>query len=452
MNFMHRFYRAPSRLLGAIALAGTVLAAGCSGLLDVQDPDVLNPGDLASPSAAIAARNGAILRLTTATTGQNSDNIFMIGGLLADEWRSGDTFEQRNTTDQRTVVAENTFLDELLRDLMRVRLQADTAIALTRRFEATNTTSIAQMFALKAYAAVLLGEHFCNGIPFSRLDGTVIVGGAPVSVDSAFGIAMAEADSALAVAPAANDRWARLARLVKARALLNRGQFAAAATAIGGASTATGVPQSYSFSTYHSSVTESNAIWSLNTSAKRYVVSPAEGTNGLPFRGAADPRLPTNTTGGPNAFDSATPFFNQAKWARYDSVVHMSGIEARLIEAEAQWRTDTTSAANRTTVTNLLNAIRTASGVAGLTPLTTPATSGAMTDLLFRERAFWMYSTGHRLGDLRRLMRQYGRTEAQVYPTGAYHKGGTYGDVKVIPISVDEKNNPNFTGCTNMNP
>lgn len=452
---MHAFFRSQARrLFGAVAIASAALGAGCSGLLDVTDPDVLNPSDLASPSAAIAARNGAILRLTTATSGQNSDNLFLIGGLLADEWRSGDTFEQRNTTDQRTVVAENTFLDELLRDVMRARLQADTAIALTRRFEATNTSAIAQMFALKAYAAVLLGEHFCNGIPFSKLDGNVVVGGNPVSVDSAFGIAMAEADSALAIAPAANDRWARLARLVKARALLNRGQFAAAATAIGGASAATGVPQSYTFSTYHSTVTESNAIWSLNTSARRYVVSPAEGTNGLPFRGAADPRLPTTAGTGSTAlaFDSSTPFFNQAKWARYDSLVHMSGIEARLIEAEAQYRTDMTSAANRTTVTNMLNAIRTASGVAGLTPLVTPATPTAMEDMIFRERAFWMYSTGHRLGDLRRLMRQYGRTEAQVYPTGAFHKGGTYGDVKVIPISVDEKNNTNFTGCTNMNP
>lgn len=452
---MHSFFRSQARrFVGAAALASAAAGAGCSGLLDVTDPDVLNPGDLASPSAAIAARNGAVLRLTTATTGQNSDNVFLIGGLLADEWRSGDTFEQRNTTDQRTLVAENTFLDELLRDLMRVRLQADTAIALTRRFEATNTSGIAQMFAFKAYAAVLLGEHFCNGIPFSRLDGTAIVGGNPLSVDSTFGLASAEADSALAVAPAANDRWARLARVVKARALLNRGQFAAASTAIGGASAATGVPQSYTFATYHSTVTESNAMWSLNTSARRYSVSPAEGINGLNFRGAADPRLPTAAGTGSRAlaFDSSTPYVDQLKWARYDSVVVMSGIEARLIEAEAQYRTDTTSAANRVIVTNQLNAIRTASGVAGLTPLATPATSNAMEDLLFRERAFWMYSTGHRLGDLRRLMRQYGRAEAAVYPTGAYHKGGTYGNVKVIPISVDEKNNANFTGCTNMNP
>jgi len=441
------------RVLGASILAIGAIAAGCSSdLLSVEDPDVIAPDNLGSPSAATALRNGVIARLTTATSGANNDNIFLFGGLLADEWRSGDTFEQRNTTDQRVLVAENSFLDDQFRDLQRVRNEAERAIALTRQYQPTNVTGIGLMFAIRAYATVLIAEHFCNGIPFSRLDGLNIVFGNPVSVDSAFGMAMAEADSAIAAVPA-NDRAARMARVVKARALLNRGQFAAAATAIGGAGAATGVPSTFSFSTYHSTVTGSNQLWSLNTSAKRYVVSPAEGTVGLNFRGAADPRLPTSTTGGPNAFDSATPFFAQTKWARYDSVVIVSGIEARLIEAEAQWRTDTTAAGgNMTTVTNLLNAIRTASGVAGLTPLAVPATSRAMTDLLFRERAFWMYSTGHRLGDLRRLMRQYGRTEAETYPNGAYHKGGTYGTMKVIPVPFDEENNPNYSGCTNLDP
>lgn len=454
MNPMTSFLRTRQarRILGATVFAVGALVAGCSSdILSVNDPDILSPEDLASASAATALRNGVIARLTTATSGSNNDNIFLFGGLLADEWRSGDTFEQRNTTDQRVLVPENTFLDDQLRDLMRVRNEAERAIGVTRQFQPTATTGIGLMFALRAYASVLIGEAFCNGIPFSRLDGTTIVFGNPVSVDSAFGLAIADADSALATV-SANDRAARLARVVKARALLNRGQFAAAATAIAGAGAAAGVPQSFTFSTFHSTNTSSNSIWALNTSAKRYVVSASEGVNGLNFRGANDPRLPTTTAGGPNAFDSATPFIAQSKWARFDSVVVVSGIEARLIEAEAQWRVDTTSAANRTTVTNLLNAIRTASGIAALTPLATPTSSGAMTDLIFRERAFWMFSTGHRLGDLRRLVRQYGRAPTSVYPTGAYHKGGSYGTMYVIPVPFDEENNPNYSGCTNLNP
>ena len=41
-------------------------------------------------------------------------------------------------------------------------------------------------------------------------------------------------------------------------------------------------------------------------------------------------------------------------------------------------------------------------------------------DLLFSERAFWMFATGHRLGDMRRLIRQYGRTRASRSSPAAY--------------------------------
>jgi hypothetical protein len=64
-------------------------------------------------------------------------------------------------------------------------------------------------------------------------------------------------------------------------------------------------------------------------------------------------------------------------------------------------------------------------------------------DLVFRERAFWLFSTGHRTGDLRRLVRHYGRTPATVFPTGAWHKGGNYGADVTMPIPQAEQNNPN---------
>src|SRR5258707_1275561 len=58
----------------------------------------------------------------------------------------------------------------------------------------------------------------------------------------------------------------------------------------------------------------------------------------------------------------------------------------------------------------------------------------------------------HRLGDMRRLMRQYSRTEAQVYPVGAWFKGGNFGDAIQMPVPFDEQNNPNFVTCTNRSP
>ncbi len=74
--------------------------------------------------------------------------------------------------------------------------------------------------------------------------------------------------------------------------------------------------------------------------------------------------------------------------------------------------------------------------------------------LTFRERAFWLYGTGHRLGDLRRLIRQYGRDQSTVFPTGTYDNGSavalfpSYGTSVNFPIGAIESSNLNFHGCS----
>ena len=119
-----------------------------------------------------------------------------------------------------------------------------------------------------------------------------------------------------------------------------------------------------------------------------------------------------------------------------------TGIEARLIEAEAALK-----AGDATTWLAKLNEAR-ATGLGGtLAPLADPGTDAARVDLLFRERAFWMYFTSHRIGDLRRLVRQYGRGPETVWPTGNYFKGGVYGTDQNLPPAQAEKNNPGYTGC-----
>jgi len=85
--------------------------------------------------------------------------------------------------------------------------------------------------------------------------------------------------------------------------------------------------------------------------------------------------------------------------------------------------------------------------------LATPGTSAAAADLLFSEAGpFWLYATGHRLGDMRRLIRQYSRQPDTVFPTGDYHKGGSaYGDDVNLPLPIDEENNPNGGTCLDRN-
>jgi hypothetical protein len=122
-----------------------------------------------------------------------------------------------------------------------------------------------------------------------------------------------------------------------------------------------------------------------------------------------------------------------------------TGVEARMIEAEAALKKG-----DVTTYLAKLNDARTT--VTGLTPLTDPGSTAARENLLFRERAFWFWGTAHRLGDLRRLVKDYKRDAESVYPTGPYFKGGAYGkDVVLIPAQA-EKNNTEFTGCSATTP
>jgi len=452
----HSTHLAGLRALGLMGLAALWPLQGCThDLLQVTNPDIIE--NVNTPSGALALKNGVILRLEQVTAGlggNGPDNLFIYGGLLADEWRSGDTFVQRNDMDQRLFDPTNTFLAGPFRSLNRVRVEGQTAISKLRQYNPSPASNIGLMFALTAFVENLAGEYYCNGIPLSSAnpDGTFAYGD-PISDDSAFALAMATADSALAYQSGPDSaRVRQLALIVKARALLNRGQVAAAATVLAGVAT------TFHYDATYSANAGQNELWNLNTSIKRYTMGDNEGGNGLPFSSANDPRIPRKI-GGP-VFDSATPLVAilQGIWGRYSSVQVATGVEARLIEAEAALQ-----AGQFTTWLNALNALRSntalypvpqtgyTSGPA-LAPLADPGTQAARENLMFRERAFWLFSTGHRLGDLRRLARQYGRPVESLYPTGLYVKGGLYGNAVSLPIPRDEQNNPKFVQCSDQNP
>ncbi len=423
---------------GMALVAGLALTACDDALLDFQDPDIIS--SVNSASGAIALKNGVLERLVTVTTGEtpsSHESIIFFGGLLADEWKSGDSFVERNSTDQRAISEANGFLAEQMLYLNRVRTQGKQAIDALRLYAPSPSANIGHMFALTGFVENLAGEHFCNGIPLSDVVNGEFVYGGPITVDSAFTRAVAWGDSALLyVEGDQNGQVTNMARIVRARALLNRGQFAAAAAAVAAVST------DYEYLVTHSANTVVNELWSINVGQKRYVVADVDGGTGLPFVSALDPRVTTSGSG--LSFDSQTPFVGQTIYGQFDPVALASGIEARLIEAEAALR-----AGDAGTWLARLNLARATRG--DLAPLVDPGDASARTELMFRERAFWMFGTGHRLGDLRRLIRQYGRTAETIFPTGAYPKGGNYSTDVNIPLSADEANNPLFVGCTDRN-
>lgn len=441
------------RILGALGLLGlaTLPIQGCdpNSILQVTDPDIIL--DATSASGALALKNGVILRMAQATNGiQGPDALFIYSGLLADEWRSGDTFVQRNDMDQRRFDPTNTFLAGSFRALNRVRVEGGAAITALRTYSPTPAANIGQMFAFIAFAENLAGELYCNGVPLSNLAGRTLEFGDPLSVDSVFTRAVSFSDSALAnVTGEVASRITNLAAVVKGRALLNRGQFAAAATAV------TSVPTTFRFDVTHSLTVNDNQNWALNPNAKRYTMADLEGGNGLPFSTANDPRVVRKIGG--SIFDSAFPItlISQGIWGRTTSIAIATGIEARLIEAEAALQAGGVSG-----WLSIINTLRTNTALyptpqtgftagAALTAVADPGTAAGRVDLMFRERAFWMFGTGHRLGDLRRLIRQYGRDSEAVFPTGAFFKGGNYEDAVTLPVPFDERNNPQFVECTN---
>jgi hypothetical protein len=267
----------------------------------------------------------------------------------------------------------------------------------------------------------------------------------PMTTTSAYERALEHTGTGLALVTGstANDARVRHAlQTTRGRILmnLNRPEEAAAAVA--------GVPTEFRYEIHHSQTTQSNAYWTFNNNARRYSISANEGTNGLDFATASDPRVPV-CVGGDAACtaigvteavrdDLTQPLYVQMLWpSRESTVTIISGIEARMIEAEAQLRAADPAGALAT-----LNAAR--ATVAGLDDLIDAGTEDARIDQLFRERGFWFFGRGHRLGDMRRLIRQYDRTADAVFPTGAWHKGGNYGSDVTVPVPLAESNNPNL--------
>jgi hypothetical protein len=431
---------------GATMVVVVALGAACNKadtFLEVTDPDIINPGNVASAAGADAVRLGALARLNTATSG--GESLFLLGGLFADEYNNGDSFIDRQVVDQRSVTITDSFLETANRALHRARLSAVQAIQLEKQYNPTAPpANVAEMYFVEAYVENMMAEHYCNGLIFSTVVDGAEKYGSPITTQAAFELALAHADSGLALitGTTANDvKIKNVLQVTKGRILMNLNRYADAAAAVAG------VPTSLQYQEFHTATIQ-NQIWAFNNNSRRYSVSTKEGTNGLDFATANDPRLPVCAGGDPvcktigvtrdDRDDLTKPIYVQRLWtANTSPVTIVSGVEARMIEAEAQLKAGQPAAAIAT-----LNAAR--ATVPGLTPLTDPGTDAARVDLVFRERAFWLFSTGHRTGDLRRLVRQYGRSANTVFPTGAWHKGGTYGGDVNVPIPQAEQNNPNL--------
>ncbi len=440
------------RLIAVVSLA--LFIGGCRGITDTQLPDgVIGPATYNNLEGATrltqAARNELATAIATyvVSSGMLTDELSVFSGL-------GDgSFDQRSG--HRNGVPPHT-----------VRALARLARGVVSKYVPGETSAWqALLFLYEAYAEILIADGWCSGVPLSTLDfegdWTYRPGSTTAEI---YAHAITLLDSADAIAVDSVSVQSAI-RVLKARAQLALGHYADAKHTVQGIDGAF----RYTLRIAFDEGQRSNPLFVQYTKfIGRVTVSDHEGINGLSYLSSGDLR----TTATPLMYNGKQSYFPVKYLTTGDSSTFTlaSGIEAQLVLAEAAFHSD-----DPQQMLTILNVLRTSStytvdttalagggeridtlwnagigGVAGLRPLKLPATPDEQRQLLFAERAAWLFVTGTRQGDLRRLVRIYGVDREQVYPTGPYTvpgHTGVYGTDIEFGLSQDEFRNPLFTGC-----
>lgn len=454
---------------------GMLTFTGCKDL--VGDPKL--PAGSEDP-ATYNTPTGA-LQLTATAKAMFEDILAkttLESGVIADELTNANP-QLIDSVDAR-YLPENTShpTDQMYQQLQALRAQARQARGVATKYAPALSPAVrAQLFAWEAYAELTLADLFCSGVPLSTMnferDFTYQPGSTTAQL---YTHAITLLDSARTLAADSVDVQTLLT-VGKGRALLALGQYQAAADDVSTVPTSAAYRVRVSF-------TFNNFTQSLLTTNQLVTVADREGVNGLAYRGSGDPRTASDTATFTVTFGSRVQIFYPNKYRDIVPLVGAdstwftlaSGTEARLIQAEAAlhagdvgtWlatlntlRTNgdftTTSSANPDSI-GVVDTTWSAGtgGVANLRPLNDPGTVTARTDTMFAERAAWLFLTGHRLGDMRRLSRQYSRAPGHVFPAGPYVSGvvttGFYGTDVNAPVPETERINPYFHGCLNREP
>jgi hypothetical protein len=452
----------------AVALLSVTGVTACNQekLLTVPTPDVVRPSDLSSAAAlpnAYAATVGDFAIAYAGSARANEEGLVNMSGLLSDEFYDAETFPTRVEVDLRKTNPINGTMLVLFQNLHRARATAELVSSRYAALDSLNPNRV-EVQALEAYTYLLFAENYCNGVPTSRVVNGTFVYGDPLTGAQQLVIAIAKFDSAITLATriggSANTAQ-YLARVGKARAQLAQGSFAAAAA------TVASVPTSFAYNIGHDENTprQNNGVFGYTFAQKRFSVAGGEGVNGLPFNSSGDPRIGAYRNGG--GFTAAIDYYQTAKYqgtpagTRNAPTPLALGTEARLIEAEAAL-----AANDDATLLSKLNEARANSKTyikgnaptppppAPLTLLDLGTSAQSRQNLLFSERAFDLYLTAHRVGDLRRLIRApYSRGAETVFPTGQHQwQPGAYGTDVNFPVPFEEQNNSKFTQCIDRAP
>ncbi|MHB1328763.1 MAG: RagB/SusD family nutrient uptake outer membrane protein [Gemmatimonadales bacterium] len=306
---------------------------------------------------------------------------------------------------------------------------------------AGRTALMARAAVLGGYASLLLGEGFCS---------MAFDGGPELTPAQVFAVAEGKFTEAITHATAANNSsLLNAARVGRARSRLNLAKLPGQAVVNGklteARADAAAVPAGFVYNMpYATNVGYSrNNIFVRNQESRLYGVAPRY--QAMTFDGVPDPRVVVDV--GPIGQDNLTPSVYIAR--KYNSqsapIALASYDEARLIMAEADYHLVGPEAA-----VPYINALHTAASLPAFA--STDATE--ILNQIVEERSRELFLESQRGYDYRRFNIPFDPAVGVTFQipqprvgggTANRPKGGTYGDVRCLPLpDVERNNNPNF--------
>lgn len=409
-----------SRRLRATCLAAGLLLtlSACDRLLSVSSPSRLAEENFLVPA------NAALISASAVADFECASGAYVVAsGLAAGEFIEGTQTASRWSYDRRDVEANQAHYATfgcaaigVYTPLNTARFTNDQAVRLLEGWTDVQVSNRQQLIARNAafagYSLLLLAEGFCA---------CVIDVGPSLTPAAVFDSAEARFTKAITAAQAAADvNLERLALVGRARARLNMGDLAGAATDAGA------VPDGFVY-LGTADANRNNRIFQQNNQSFNVTVAPAY--RAMQVQGAPDPRVVVTQVAGLTP-DQNFPRYVQNKYLSLTASWPIATwIEARLIEAEAE---------GAGTGVGIINALRARPGVA--LPALTPAEEADFAGTVAEERRRELFVQGNRWWDSNRL------NLAQDPAAGAtYAKGGFYGTQRCWPLpDVETLANPNF--------
>lgn len=416
-------------LAACAALLGLGLLGACDALdelLAVDKPVDVPAEGLQDPTKAVLLVNGAIGDFECAL-----GSFIVMGGLVGEEFVDATQTADRWPYDRREVqpgdARYSTFGCAALGTyvpLSTARFTADQILGWLEGWTddqmplgVNRTRLIATSAAYAGYSYLLMGEMFCSA---------AVDQGPEMFPADFFNLAVTRFSRAVDAAVASGDSVTlNMARVGRARARVNLGQYAAAAA------DAALVPAGFvkAASASDASDRRRNRVFAQNNQTDGVTVGPRY--RSLTVEGVPDTRVRATDTGR-NATDG-NRMWQQNKYAALGTPLPIATYdEAQLILAEAALR-----GGSPTNAVSIINALRARSSTPAYTG---PTDAASVMALLIEERRRELWLEGQHLYDTIRF-----NLTLQPATGTSFPKGGLYGNTKCLPLpNVERLNNPNL--------